>query len=103
MRHHPQDIAADVANASDVVQRPIGIGVGSGLAVLGAVAEDHPRLLLEALERRRVGAEIALPMRDRDAQYLAGAAIDRAGRAALLDAQVNLPAPELARGIIQPA
>src|SRR5262249_35048317 len=71
VRHHAEEAARSIANAGDVALRAIGVRLGGGLPVFVDVAEHPPPLSLEAIERRRVGAVVAIPMRNRNADDLA--------------------------------
>src|SRR3546814_16305152 len=57
MRHHPQDVAGVVQNASDIPRRPVDrIGI----------AERDAALALDPVERGGIGEIIAVVVRDRD-------------------------------------
>src|SRR5258706_11726114 len=59
MGHHPEDVAAGVADAGDGPQRAVRIAAGRHLSPLVAVAEHHLALLLDLLQdlfRREVAA-----------------------------------------------
>src|SRR5438477_709732 len=101
MRHQAHYVAAGVRNAGDVAERSVGVRLRGHPAIGRAVAKDNLPVALDRLERLRVRVEIALAMRDRDAQYLARTAIEGKGGFALLHPKVHPLAAELAGRVPQ--
>ena len=71
MRHQAEDVARGVDDAGDVAQRAVGIGFLGGAAGGVDVAQDDLVVVLELLQRPRVGDVAALAVLDRQVQHLA--------------------------------
>src|SRR5882724_12342081 len=66
MRHHPQHIPARTADSSDVVQRSVGIGLGSNLARREAITKHNLLVALEVGESCLVAEIVAFHVSDGD-------------------------------------
>ena len=50
MRHHAQDVALDIADAGNIVQRPVGVCFGCSRAIPVAIAENDLIVVLQAFQ-----------------------------------------------------
>src|ERR1017187_5793726 len=74
VRHETEYVAGFVADAGDVVERPVRVGGVGDLPVLRAIAKENAALALELLDHLWLGEITALPVRDGEAQHLSFAA-----------------------------
>ncbi len=88
-----------VADAGDVALGAVGVGLRRRLAGLVAIAEDDAPFALEAVERRRIGEIVAFRVRDRQAHDLTLAVALGEERLVVVDAQGDVAADELERGV----
>ena len=75
---------------------PLMVPVRIEHAVGRAVAEEHPALAFEPRDGLAVGDVVALAMRDRHADHLAGIVAARERRVGALDPQIDVAADEFA-------
>ena len=95
MGHHADDVATGVADARDVVDGAVGVGVGRTLAVGGDVAEDDAILVMQLGEAVGLDDVVALGVGDGQAEDLAVAGRRRAGGLGGFHAEVGPLATEL--------
>lgn len=69
MRHQAKYIAPAVADARDVVSRPVGIGAVCDIALLIAITKDDSVFALKLGQRLIVTDVVSLGMRDRKPEY----------------------------------
>src|SRR6266699_4856109 len=70
MRHESCHIAALVADSGDVIQRPVGIGLLSRLALDTDIAPENLMVRIQAREGRFISKIAAFAVRDWDSQKL---------------------------------
>ncbi len=94
MRHHAEHVAALVDDAGDGIDGAIVVPVRIDHAVGRGIAEDHPALAFQPRDGLAVGDVVALAVRDRHADHLAGIVAAGEGRVGTLDPQINVMADE---------
>jgi hypothetical protein len=97
MRHQSQHVALLVQDSGDGARRAVGVGRVVDRAVLAAIAESDQAFAFEPVERVLVGEIIAVVMRHRHADHLAGVVAPRVDALAGLDAQMHVLAVEAQR------
>src|SRR5436190_4464969 len=70
MRHHAHDIALDVANPRDIVQRSVGISSVRNPPMSVGITKDDLPLVLQALQSGGIDEIISLAVGDGDFQSL---------------------------------
>src|SRR5258708_32409135 len=101
MRHHAQHVAAFAANARDIVERSVGVGVGGDLTFGRGVAEDHAVLAPECIEGGRVAEVIAFHVTDGNLQHFAFLQVAGERRVGTFHPQMDLLADVLQSRVAQ--
>src|SRR5688572_19850534 len=88
VRHQTHHVSRAIADAGDVVDRPIGISlIPRNTAGIG-VSKDDLAMRIELRDRLRIGEVVAFPVRDWQLQNLAWPAQGGEWRIGMLDANV---------------
>src|ERR1700733_4115470 len=94
MRHHAKHIAALIDDAGDGVHGAVVVPVWVDHAVRRRIAENHPALAFQPGDGLAVGNIIALAVRYRNADHLAGIVAAGERRVGALDPQIDVAADE---------
>src|SRR3970282_1458911 len=94
VRHQAEDVSPFVADASDIVEGPIGVCSIGSLPARCRTAQDALALLVELPQGFRVGVIAPLVVIDRHTENLTRAARGGEGCRRVLDADVDMAADE---------
>src|ERR1043165_189678 len=101
VRHQAEDVELLVEHARDPVGRAVDVPFRVALAVRIGVAEQYAPFRFEPADRAFAGEVIALAVRHRYADHLAGIVAARERRVGALDLQMHVAAEELHAGVAQ--
>src|SRR5215813_11094160 len=101
MRHHAEHVAAFTADASDVLERSVGISLRRDLSLFVTVAEDDPLLALESGQRLSIAEVVPFHMTNWDLEHIALRTLICEWRLGGVDAQEHLPADVFETGVAQ--
>ena len=90
MRHHAEHVALVVEDSGDGVGRAVEVPRGIKRSIGSGVAEQHPALAFKPRDGLLVGDVVALAVRDRHADHLAGIVAAGERRVGALDAQIDI-------------
>ena len=99
MRHQAENRAGLVEDAGDRASRAVEVCFFVTLAARSAIAEGDEATRFKPVERVRVCSVIAIVMRDRHPNSLAGFIAVGKDRLVVLDAQIDLAASEAQRAV----
>src|ERR1700726_4542800 len=99
MRHQAEDSAGLVVDAGDGAGRAVEVCDFDTLARRTAIAERDEAASFEPVERLGIGGIVAVVMRDRHPDRLAGLIAASEDCLVVLDAQINLAARKTQRSV----